>query len=237
VIQIFYLPFVFHLGLKMQLPAPVWKDVMSPAASTLADADSLDSEEKSPPPCPAYAAPVGVGGSAPNETRYVTPPRPTQSVKLEHEKRDFERSDSTVSTAPTELYPKRGDSDTSTPTETAARRLNLTAGSGDSELGGQENVPDPIPGQLRISQQALDARMRRMMKPTAYGTSKVPDAPIGMWKMKGKERKSLEKLFQSIGFDKVCHAKTLELVHLEKWFVLNRSLFYFCLTLLSLVLF
>ena len=214
----------------MQLPAPVWKDVMSPAASTLADADSLGSEEKSPPPCPAYAAPVGVGGSASNETRYVTPPRPTQSVKLE-------RSDSTVSTAPTELYPKRGDSDTSTPTETAARRLNLTPGSGDSELGGQENVPDPIPGQLRISQQALDARMRRMMKPTAYGTSKVPDELIGMWKKKGKERKSLEKLFQSIGFDKVCHAKTLELVHLEKWFVLNRSLFSFCLTLLSLVLF
>ena len=221
----------------MQLPAPVWKDVMSPAASTLADADRLDSEEKSPPPCAAYAAPVGVGGSAPNETRYVTPPRPTQSVKLEHEKRDFERSDSTVSTAPTELYPKRGDSDTLTPTETAARRLNLTPGSGDSELGGQENVPDPIPGQLRISQQALDARMRRMMKPTAYGTSKVPDELIGMWKKKGKERKSLEKLFQSIGFDKVCHAKTLELVHLEKWFVLNRSLFSFCLTLLSLVLF
>lgn len=101
----------------------------------------------------------------------------------------------------------------------------------------QENVPDPIPGQLRISQQALDARMRCMMKSTAYGTSKVPGELIGMWKKKGKERKSLEKLFQSIGFDKVCHAKTLELVHLEKWFVLNRSLFSFCLTLLSLVLF
>ena len=182
---------------------------MSPAASTLADSDSLGSEDKSPPPRPAYAPPVAVGDSAPCLPKptqtYVTPPRPTQSVKLEHPKTDLERSGSTVSTAPTER------ADTSTPTETPARRLNLTPGSGESELGGQESVPDPVPGKLRISQQALDARMRRMMKPTAYGTSKVPDELISMWKKKGKERKSLEKLFQSVGFDKVCHAKTFEI--------------------------
>lgn len=187
-IQIFQLQFVFvfHLGQKMQLPAPVWKDVMSPAASTLADADSVGSEEKSPPPPrPAYAPPVGVGDSAPclpkpNEPRYVTPPRPTPSVKPEHDKEELERSGSTLSTAPTELYRKPGDSDTSTP---AARRLSLTPGSGDSELGGQEH--DPVPGKIRISQQALDARMRRLMKPTAYGTSKVPEELIAMWKKRG----------------------------------------------------
>ena len=59
----------------------------------------------------------------------------------------------------------------------------------------------PTPGVLRISQQAIESRMRRIFTPNVKGEFKVSAEIVQQWKGKKKGRKSLEQLFQSCGFD------------------------------------
>lgn len=59
----------------------------------------------------------------------------------------------------------------------------------------------PKPGELRLSDGAIDARMRRIMKPNINGEFKVSAEIIQQWKCKKKGRKTLSQLFQSVGYD------------------------------------
>lgn len=65
------------------------------------------------------------------------------------------------------------------------------------ELG--EKGEGPKPGRIRISQCAIDSRMRRVMAPNVNGEFKVSTEIIKQWQTR-KGRKSLEQLFQSCGY-------------------------------------
>ena len=57
----------------------------------------------------------------------------------------------------------------------------------------------PAPGVLRVSQQAIESRMRRVFTPNVKGEFKVSAEIVAQWRNK-KSRKSLEQLFQSCGY-------------------------------------
>ena len=73
---------------------------------------------------------------------------------------------------------------------------------------GNDEVPDirdaravaPEPGVLRISQGAVNARMRRVFQPNVNGEYKVSSEIVQQWKSK-KGRQSLQSIFQTVGFD------------------------------------
>ena len=62
------------------------------------------------------------------------------------------------------------------------------------------SVPKPTPGVLRISQDAIQARLRRVFTPNVKGEFKVSNDIVQQWRNKKKGRKSLEQVFQSVGF-------------------------------------
>lgn len=63
------------------------------------------------------------------------------------------------------------------------------------------NAERPVPGKLRISEAAINARMRRIMEPSnKTGQRKVSDAVLKQWQCK-KSRGGLQKLFQTCGYD------------------------------------
>ncbi len=73
--------------------------------------------------------------------------------------------------------------------------------------GDLRNVPDirdtkekPRAGELRISKEAVNARLRRVFAPNVRGEHKLSTEIIQQWKTK-KGRTSLEQLFQSVGYD------------------------------------
>ena len=61
-------------------------------------------------------------------------------------------------------------------------------------------VAYPTPGKLRLSEDAINARMRRVFQPNVKGEFKVSAEIIAQWKCKKKGRKTLSQLFQSVGF-------------------------------------
>ena len=61
----------------------------------------------------------------------------------------------------------------------------------------------PVPGKIRISEAAMQARLRRIMTPSVNGGHKISESIVKQWKARGKGRDSLEQLFQSVGYDKV----------------------------------
>ena len=64
-----------------------------------------------------------------------------------------------------------------------------------------KSAPQPVPGEIRLSAAAIDARMRRIMKPRVDGSYKVSVDIVEQWRQKRKGRKSLEQLFQSCGYE------------------------------------
>lgn len=62
------------------------------------------------------------------------------------------------------------------------------------------SIPKPTPGVLRISQEAIQARLRRVFTPNVAGKYKVSTEIVQQWRNKKKGRKSLEQMFQSVGF-------------------------------------
>ena len=65
-----------------------------------------------------------------------------------------------------------------------------------------KSAEQPAPGVLRVSKEAIEARLRRLMAPRVNGGYLVSEAIVKKWKSKGKARESIEKIFQSVGFDK-----------------------------------
>ena len=61
------------------------------------------------------------------------------------------------------------------------------------------HAPKPTPGVVRISSQAMEARLRRVFTPNVRGQFKVPAEIVSQFKNK-KGRRNLEAIFQSCGF-------------------------------------
>jgi len=61
----------------------------------------------------------------------------------------------------------------------------------------------PKPGQLRISQTAVEGRLRRLFTPNVSGEYKVSADIVKQWRTK-KGKKNIQQLFQSCGFDPDC---------------------------------
>ena len=77
----------------------------------------------------------------------------------------------------------------------------------DDDPHDDERVPDildrsikrPKAGEVRLSQAAIAARLRRIMKPDRYGSFKVSEAAINDFNsVKGK--KSIQQIFQMCGY-------------------------------------
>ena len=67
---------------------------------------------------------------------------------------------------------------------------------------GDTTIRKPTAGKIRISQEAIDARLRRVFTPNIKGQYKLSAAIVEQWKSKKKNaRKGLEQLFQSCGFN------------------------------------
>lgn len=73
-------------------------------------------------------------------------------------------------------------------------------------MGTPAREPDdpdrPVPGKLRLSQEAIASRLRRVFTPNVRGEYKVSAEIVEQWRKKGKGRTSLEQLFQSCGFSR-----------------------------------
>ena len=81
---------------------------------------------------------------------------------------------------------------------------------------GDEDIPEfddvdatrPVAGVVRISLQAMEARLRRIFTPNSKGLYKVSQELVQQFKQK-KGRRNLEQLFQSCGFDPDLGSKTV----------------------------
>ena len=62
------------------------------------------------------------------------------------------------------------------------------------------SAPQPVPGVIRISQKAMESRMRRVFAPNIEGKYKVSSEILQLFKNK-KGKKTLTQIFQSCGFD------------------------------------
>ena len=62
-----------------------------------------------------------------------------------------------------------------------------------------QSVPKPKAGELRISQDAIAARLRRVFTPNVKGEYKISTEIVNQWKSK-KGRQPLMKLFQTVGY-------------------------------------
>lgn len=58
----------------------------------------------------------------------------------------------------------------------------------------------PVPGEIRLSHQAMESRMRRVFAPNIQGQFKVSQEIIQMYRSK-KGKKTLTQIFQSCGFN------------------------------------
>lgn len=64
-----------------------------------------------------------------------------------------------------------------------------------------KSAQQPVPGKVRISEVAVQSRLRRIFTPNIDGKYKVPMTIVQQWQSgKKKARKSLEQIFQSCGF-------------------------------------
>lgn len=74
---------------------------------------------------------------------------------------------------------------------------------------GSENVPElgdvtaeaPKQGEIRLSEIAINSRLKRLFQPNTKGEYRVPMEIVKQWQKKGKSRRSLEQVFQSCGFN------------------------------------
>ena len=65
-------------------------------------------------------------------------------------------------------------------------------------------LPRPVPGEMRLSPDAMKARMRRLFEPNTKGQYKVSLEILKQYQSKGKSRHRLEQIFQSVGYCKDC---------------------------------
>lgn len=95
-----------------------------------------------------------------------------------------------------------------TPCRSTARVANPTPSTANSSSRGthpsldleDESQQTPIPGELRLSQNAIDLRMHRVMKVDSKGNSKVSEAIRKRFHSK-KGKLHLQQLFQSVGYN------------------------------------
>ena len=183
--------------------------------AVIGGADTIDSVEHEL--TPVYAQPVGltlpegiqeddldVETTSPKkndavvETPSTTAATPT-SMATPKPLPEPERTGATPCRAPEQTGTVGG---TSTPPMTPTVLEVSTPGSTLPGLDLDE-TPKPNPELLRITEAAIDARLRRIFQPSKRtGEYKVSDAILAQYKKPGKSRKSLQKLFETCGYDK-----------------------------------
>lgn len=95
-------------------------------------------------------------------------------------------------------------------------------------------APKPVAGKLRLSQAAIDSRLRRVFTPNVKGEFKVSAEIVQQWKSRRKGRKGLEQLFQSVGFSPDRGWKlAFETQMLLKWHPRGKSLQELFLTIVA----
>ena len=66
----------------------------------------------------------------------------------------------------------------------------------------KDGMPKPEAGKIRLTQCAIDNRLRRIFHPRGPRPKRtVSEEMIKLWDKGGKSRKSLEQVFQSCGYD------------------------------------
>lgn len=67
---------------------------------------------------------------------------------------------------------------------------------------GDQRAQVPVPGQMRVSETAVNSRLKRVFAPNIKGEYKVPMEIVRQWQKKGgKGKKNLHQIFQSCGFN------------------------------------
>jgi len=62
-------------------------------------------------------------------------------------------------------------------------------------------IPKPDPKKIRLSQDAIDARLRRIFRPNVSGAYKINGDILKQWQSKNKKsQQNIRQLFQSCGF-------------------------------------
>lgn len=133
--------------------------------------------------------------------------KPTPGIETPGEPAD--RLVATPCRAPNQVEPKPGceaDAVSEAPSSEAVTPTALESNSPSPSTVpsvGDRSIPKPNPRDLRISEQAADARLRRVFQPSLRtGTYKVSDSLLAQYKKTGKSRKSLMKIFETCGYDK-----------------------------------
>lgn len=92
---------------------------------------------------------------------------------------------------------------TQTPLSTPLSTSSSTPGTAEVEVPPDHSESSrPNAQKLRISEAAADARLRRLMQPSMKtGEFKVSQEIIKQYKRNGKSKKSLQKLFETCGYD------------------------------------
>ena len=88
-------------------------------------------------------------------------------------------------------------------TPSSAPEHSPTSGVDDSMIPDvKDGMPKPEAGKIRLSQCAVDNRLRRIFHPRGpWPRRTVSEEMIKLWDKGGKSRKSLEQVFQSCGYD------------------------------------
>ena len=98
--------------------------------------------------------------------------------------------------------PPKADPPKDDPSKVHSAKHDTVSSESDQEVPFVDsNAEKPVVGVLRISQAAIDQRMRRVMTPNRRtGEFKVSKQIVDMYKSKQGKSK-LEKMFQSVGYD------------------------------------
>lgn len=88
------------------------------------------------------------------------------------------------------------------------------------------SIPKPKPGVLRVSSEAVEGRLRRIFTPNIKGEFKVSAEIVSQWKTK-KGKRSLQQLFQSVGYSTDWFGKLLNFLKWNKPFMCTQWLLTF----------
>ena len=95
-----------------------------------------------------------------------------------------------------------------TPSSVSQKSSSPATEQGDKDLSAMlldvkdESHPKPVAGQVRLSQDAIRHRMRRVMHPRGPNPKRrLPDEIVKQYDKGGKARKNLESIFQSCGYN------------------------------------
>lgn len=156
-----------------------------------------------PTPCRSEQAPscFGVQASGEKKDPQVDPDASTTGLPEDNTPPDAKAKTSEVNIPQedkgTPVDPKAKTSEANIPPE---EQNKTSDGLVDVPDLGDQDAESPTPGEIRLSEAAVRARMRRVMEPSKItGERKVSDAIVKQWQTK-KGKDKLGAIFQSCGY-------------------------------------